>query len=702
MASSPAAASSDGKVRTVAVVCTGQTLDVQQYVALGVALQRAAGFRVKLVTHFRYAALAAAHGLAFAGLKGDPSALVRESAFRDAVAEDSLLRVAALLKRETDATLEANLVLLHEALRQGVDAIVCSIGVLTECLAVAQRYQRPCLLAPLLPYSPSGELPLAHLMAEPAKYKFLNQLSYDVSGALLWSYCGAAFNRFRTQVLNVGPQSYYVLEGVPQVAAFASAVVPPPSDWGSWVHLTGHWELAPPAAFARDVRERCPQLCRVLEAAAAAEHPLRRPLVCELQGCPLPDAVAFLRAAHAVGAKLGVSVVVVVGEDSDLSAKASHRLADLQGVAFEIERPAAAAGPASPAAAAPAADGAEAAASPAAANAAAAAKLYAAAAAGPRSGAAASPSSLSSSSSSSSSSLSSSSLPRLVVIASAPHAWLFSRASVVVHQGSASSAQAAMAAGVPSVVFPAFGEQHFWAARVSALGVGPPAHFPLREASARLDECVGVARQPSIVAAAAQLGEQLQAAGDGALLAAMTVRDVLSRPQHRHCGVTCRWEPDGSRAACSLCARAFGLLNRRRHCRSCGRLACTFCFTQRCHLPGFPENAPQITCERCLDSRRAFFAMSVGESVVPELPAEAAGLLGASPAAAMATPAGAGAGAGAGFSARSPPLASPPLRSQAAAAAAVEGFLGVDILSPGAAGGGGGVGALSRSGGGPL
>ena len=177
-----------------------------------------------------------------------------------------------------------------------------------------------------------------------------------------------------------------------------------------------------------------------------------------------------------------------------------------------------------------------------------------------------------------------------------------------------------MAAGVPSIAFPAFGEQHFWAARISALGVGPPAHFPLREAAARLDECVTVARQPSIVAAAAQFGEQLQAAGDGALLAAMTVRDVLNRPQHRHCGVVCRWEPDESRQACSLCSKPFTMFNRRRHCRSCGRLACMSCFTQRCHLPGFPENAPQICCERCLDSRRAWFAMSVGESVVPPLP----------------------------------------------------------------------------------
>jgi hypothetical protein len=212
---------------------------------------------------------------------------------------------------------------------------------------------------------------------------------------------------------------------------------------------------------------------------------------------------------------------------------------------------------------------------------------------------------------------------RLVVVSSLPHAWVLQHASLAIHQGSAAATQAAMRAGVPSVAFPAFGEQHFWAGRVSALGVGPAVHFPLREAVARLDECVGVARQPGVVAAAAQVGERLRAAGDGAQAAALTVRDVLNRPQHRHCGVVCRWEADDSRADCSLCAQPFSLLNRRRHCRSCGRLACARCLVQRCHLPGFPENAPQITCERCLDHRRAYFAKSVGEAVVPALPGEA-------------------------------------------------------------------------------
>lgn len=647
--------SSDGKIRSLAVVCSGQAHDVHQYIALAHALQTLGGFKVKLVTHHRFEPLAKTFGLTFSGLKGDPTALVHESAFRNAIAEDSILTVASLLKRETDATLEANLSLVHDALKVGVDAIVCSISLLTECLAVGQRYQRPVLLAPLLPYSPSGEIPLAHFISEPAKYTFLNRLSYDVSGALLWSYCGPVYNKFRTETLGIGPQPYYVLEGVPQIAAFSSHVVPPPSDWGPWIHLSGHWELPPHPSFARDVRERSPSLCRVMEAATDASL-LLRPIVIDMEGCPLPDPVAFLRAAHAVGVKHNVSVIVLAGMDSELGSRASTRLADLRDIKFEVDLPKAVAPSSAPA----------------------------------------TPVSVSSSPDK---------LPRVVVVSTLPLNWVLQRASLLVHQGSAVATQSAMTAGIASVAFPAFGEQHFWAARISTLGVGPPIHYPLREAPARLAECVSVARQPNIVAAAAQFGLQLQGSGDGVLFAAMTVRDILNRPQHRHCGVTCKWEPDESRSTCSLCEQPFTLINRRRHCRSCGRLACGRCFTQRCHLPGYPENSPQITCERCLDYRRAFFAKSVGESVVPDLPMEAAAQLAAS---GQSIPE-----SGAGARAMKTP---PAPRSMIASPEEADTFDGVDLLSdtisdktpqrtPGGGGGGGklysgGEGKLYAGGGG--
>jgi hypothetical protein len=72
----------------------------------------------------------------------------------------NMLSIAQLFKKESDSTMSLNMPLILAACKD-MDGIVCSIGVLTECLAIGQKFQRPVTLAPLLPYSPSGELPLA-------------------------------------------------------------------------------------------------------------------------------------------------------------------------------------------------------------------------------------------------------------------------------------------------------------------------------------------------------------------------------------------------------------------------------------------------------------------------------------------------------------------------------------------------------------
>jgi UDP:flavonoid glycosyltransferase YjiC (YdhE family) len=65
-------------------------------------------------------------------------------------------------------------------------------------------------------------------------------------------------------------------------------------------------------------------------------------------------------------------------------------------------------------------------------------------------------------------------LPETVyMIDSIPHRLLFPRVASVVHHVCASTTAAGLAAGVPSVIIPFFGDQPFWGQRVSDLGVGP-------------------------------------------------------------------------------------------------------------------------------------------------------------------------------------------------------------------------------------
>ena len=406
------------------------------------------------------------------------------------------------------------------------------------------------------------QLPLATVLPEPFKYQFLNRLSYDLSGVLLWGVAGPAFNRFRASI-GVGPQSGYQLAGVPQVTAFPALLVPRPQDWGTHVHMSSTWRLRdddaatpPPPAGS---------LLAELTASPSHETALR-PIYVDFGAVPAPDAIAFLRAAAALARSAGVPVILSAGETDYAAARGSPRIADLDTLAFEVLGPAATTNapraPKSP-------------------------------------------------------------TPRVLVISgdTPPLTWLLPRCSVAVHEGAYAPTTAAFEAGVSQVIFPVLGEHHFWAARAAALGVAPLVHHPLCSFPEHVVECVGVARQAPMQARADSIGASLRATGDGATLAVAHIRDVLSRPQHRHCGVTCAWASDASASACTVCSTPFSLANRKHHCRSCGRLTCARCVAMRCHLPGYPEDAPQLTCERCLDSRRAFFAMHSGQSVLPVAPA---------------------------------------------------------------------------------
>ena len=103
-------------------------------------------------------------------------------------------------------------------------------------------------------------------------------------------------------------------------------------------------------------------------------------------------------------------------------------------------------------------------------------------------------------------------LPETVcLIGSVPHRWLFPRMAAVVHHGGAGTTGAGLAAGVPSIVTPFFGDQPFWGQRVYALGVGPRPIPRPRLTAAGLAAAITAATDPAMRQAAARLGEKIRA-----------------------------------------------------------------------------------------------------------------------------------------------------------------------------------------------
>jgi len=104
-------------------------------------------------------------------------------------------------------------------------------------------------------------------------------------------------------------------------------------------------------------------------------------------------------------------------------------------------------------------------------------------------------------------------LPATVfMIGSIPHTWLFPRMAAVVHHGGAGTTAAGLAAGVPSIVTPFFGDQLFWGQRVYELGVGPKPIARHRLTAENLAEAIRSAiLDPKINKNAAELGERIRA-----------------------------------------------------------------------------------------------------------------------------------------------------------------------------------------------
>jgi len=107
-------------------------------------------------------------------------------------------------------------------------------------------------------------------------------------------------------------------------------------------------------------------------------------------------------------------------------------------------------------------------------------------------------------------------------IGAEPHERLFPRCSAVVHHGGAGTTLSAAAAGVPQVIAPVMADQHYWARRVRALGLGP-GPVAWRSLARELPSATSWAHSPDCVASARSLAASIVADG-----AAVTARVVFS------------------------------------------------------------------------------------------------------------------------------------------------------------------------------
>lgn len=97
--------------------------------------------------------------------------------------------------------------------------------------------------------------------------------------------------------------------------------------------------------------------------------------------------------------------------------------------------------------------------------------------------------------------------PRYKVIGPVNHAALFPRVAAVVHHGGAGTTATALRAGIPQIIAPHMFDQHYWASRVRAKGLGPAPlsrHFKSDALASALHETIGNAAMAQRALSAAE------------------------------------------------------------------------------------------------------------------------------------------------------------------------------------------------------
>jgi sterol 3beta-glucosyltransferase len=131
-----------------------------------------------------------------------------------------------------------------------------------------------------------------------------------------------------------------------------------------------------------------------------------------------------------------------------------------------------------------------------------------------------------------------------------PHDWLFPQLSAIVHHGGAGTMAAAVRAGIPAVIIPFFGDQHFWGQRYYELGVTPAPILQKRLSVERLTGAIQLATHDEAIRTRMQaLGERIREE-DGVKRAVeiITANNSLQLCQSSFDGSTCSGTPCGCQA----------------------------------------------------------------------------------------------------------------------------------------------------------
>lgn len=235
----------------LAIITIGSRGDVQPYVALGLGLQ-AAGYRVKLITHYTFRDFVTSRGLDFFPLPIDPQQLLG-SELGQAWLETGtnpltfFRRVGDIAERYREESLAA----IDQSM-VGVEGLLYSaVSIFGFHLGQARRI--PVVAAPLQPMTRTRAFPS---ILSPACLRLggsYNWLTHFLVDHVLWLAARSFINPWRVDQLDLppigwrGPYAAMRRQKLPYICGFSPSVLPRPADWLPEQHVAGYWFLDRPA-----------------------------------------------------------------------------------------------------------------------------------------------------------------------------------------------------------------------------------------------------------------------------------------------------------------------------------------------------------------------------------------------------------------------------------------------------------------------
>jgi sterol 3beta-glucosyltransferase len=236
----------------VTIIAPGSRGDVQPYVALGKGIKDA-GHSVRVLTSQDFQDLVTVYDLDFFDMGGNMQSVAQN--MQVLLEQGNFLKILSSMGKAAQS-LASQAAVSGLVACQGSDLIIAGLGGFFIGMALSEKLGIPFVQAFYFPFTPTREFPNALVPLPPVRLPaWANSLTYRIAQQMMWQNYRAADKQARRQVLHMasapfwGPFASMDRQKQTILYGYSPHVLPPPKDWGDFIHVTGYWFLDPPAGW---------------------------------------------------------------------------------------------------------------------------------------------------------------------------------------------------------------------------------------------------------------------------------------------------------------------------------------------------------------------------------------------------------------------------------------------------------------------